>query len=93
MVGLIYGLVFVRLDWTNEAQVIKNGFAIILTMVTSAIIGILSAIGLAVGLVIGTDPVLYSVLGGEIVIIGGLCFGAYAIITHYGVKKYESLNG
>ena len=93
MVGLIYGLVFVRLDWTNEAQVIKNGFAIILTMVTSAIIGILSAIGLAVGLVIGTDPVLYGVLGGEIVIIGGLCFGAYAIITHYGVKKYESLNG
>ena len=93
MVGLIFGLVFVRLDWTNEAQVIKSGFAIVLTMIVNMVFAILFCIGLVVSLIIGRDPVYFGILGGEIALLLGLCAGAYAIITHYGVRKYESLNG
>ena len=93
MVGLIFGLIFVRLDWTNEAQVIKSGMALVLTMVVNMIFALLFGIGLIISVIIGKDPVYFAVLGGEIVLLLGLCAGAYAIITHYGVRKYESLNG
>ncbi|MBR5975379.1 MAG: hypothetical protein IK020_09370 [Clostridiales bacterium] len=93
MVGLIFGLVFVRLDWTNEAQVIKSGMAIVLTMVVCFLLAFLFVAPLVASLIIGKDPVYYGILGGVIVILLGLCAGAYAIITHYGVRKYESLNG
>ncbi|MBR5937199.1 MAG: hypothetical protein IKZ90_02865 [Clostridiales bacterium] len=92
-VGLIFGLIFARLDWTNEAEVIKKGMAIILTMVINMILAILSGIGLIIAVIITRDAVTYGVFAGEIVLIAGLCAGAYAIITHYGVRKYETLNG
>ena len=93
LVGLIFGLVFVKLDWTNEAQVIKSGFAIVVTMLVNfLLVGPFTA-GSIVALVIRETPVTYGILGGEVALLIGLCAGAYAIITHYGVKKYESLNG
>ncbi len=93
MVGLIFGLVFVRLDWTNEAQVIKSGMALIITMIVNFILALFLSIGLFIAIVIGGNAVIFGAFAGEIILIGGLCIGAYAIITHYGVKKYESLNG
>lgn len=93
MVGLIFGLVFVRLDWTNEAQVIKKGFAVTLTMLVNFGFALLFAVGLVVALIIGSTSGYAVFLGGEIALLIGLCAGGYAIITHYGVEKYESLNG
>ncbi|MBO4927958.1 MAG: hypothetical protein J5379_06890 [Clostridiales bacterium] len=93
LIGLIFGLIYVRLDWTNEAQVIKNGFAIILTMIISFLLIGPFAAGSITALIIGDEAVTYGILGGEVLLLVGLCAGAYAIITHYGVRKYESLNG
>ena len=67
--------------------------ALVLTMVVNMILALVFGIGLVVSVIIGKDPVYFAVLGGEIVLLLGLCAGAYAIITHYGVRKYESLNG
>lgn len=93
MIGLIFGLVFVRLDWTNEAQVIKGGMALIITMIINFVLALIAACGLGVGILIGGDIAVFGAFAGEIAVVAGLCIGAYAIITHYGVKKYESLNG
>ncbi len=93
MIGLIFGLIFVRLDWTNEAQVIKSGMALILTMIINFFLALLLSIGLGVGILIGGNVAIFGAFAGEIILVGGLCLGAYAIITHYGVRKYESLNG
>ncbi|MBO4748523.1 MAG: hypothetical protein J5607_10795 [Clostridiales bacterium] len=93
LVGLIFGLIYARLDWTNEAQVIKNGLAVILSMVVNMLLAFLMCIAPFIAVIIGKTVVTYSILGIEIVAMAGLCAGAYAIITHYGVRKYESLNG
>lgn len=93
MVGLIFGLIYVRLDWTNEAQVIKSGFAIFLTMVVNSVLGLILAAPLGISAIVGNSAVCYGLLGGEIIVLMLLCWGSYAIITHYGVRKYESLNG
>ena len=93
MIGLIFGLVFVNIDWTNEAQVIKRGFAVTLTMILNFVFAFIFAAGLVVSLIIGSSMGYAVLLGSEILLLTGLCIGAYAIITHYGVRKYESLNG
>ena len=93
MIGLIFGLVFVNIDWTNEAQVIKKGFAVTLTMILNFVFAFIFAAGLIVSLIIGSSMGYAVLLGSEILLLTGLCIGAYAIITHYGVRKYESLNG
>ena len=93
LVGLIFGLIYARLDWTNEAQVIKNGLAVILSMVINMLLAFIMCVAPIVALIIGKTSVTYTILAVEIVVIAGLCAGAYAIITHYGVRKYESLNG
>ncbi|MBP5417523.1 MAG: hypothetical protein J6Y58_08365 [Clostridiales bacterium] len=93
MVGLIFGLVFVRLDWTNEAQVIKSGMGLVITMIVNFFLALFLSIGLFVAIIIGGNTAIFGAFAGEIILVGGLCAGAYAIITHYGVKKYESLNG
>ena len=93
MVGLIFGLIYVRLDWTNEAQVIKSGLAVVLTMVVNSILALILAAPLGISILVGNNVVCYSLLGGEIIALLLLCWGSYAIITHYGVRKYESLNG
>ena len=91
--GLIFGLIYARLDWTNEAQVIKNGFAVILSMVINMLLAFIMCIAPIMALIIGKTGLTYIILAAEILVIAGLCAGAYAIITHYGVRKYESLNG
>lgn len=93
LVGLIFGLIYARLDWTNEAQVVKNGLAVILSMVVNMALAFIMCIAPIVALIIGKTVVTYTILSIEILVIAGLCCGAYAIITHYGVRKYESLNG
>ena len=93
LVGLIFGLIYARLDWTNEAQVIKNGFAVILSMVINMLLAFIMCIAPIIALIIGKTGLTYIILAAEILVIAGLCAGAYDIITHYGVRKYESLNG
>ncbi|HBY33087.1 MAG TPA: hypothetical protein DEG74_04925 [Clostridiales bacterium] len=62
-------------------------------MIINFFLALLLSIGLGVGILIGGNVAIFGVFAGEIILVGGLCIGAYAIITHYGVKKYESLNG
>ena len=93
MVGLIFGLIFAKLDWKNEAQVIKSGWGVTMGMLTNCGIGLVTAIPLVVALLIGNTTITISIFVGLLALILGLCVGAYAIITHYGVRKYESLNG
>ena len=93
LVGLIFGLIYARLDWTNEAQVVKSGFAVVLTMVICFLLAIPFTVASVAGIIIHQNTLMYLILGGEVILMAGLCAGAYAIITHYGVRKYESLNG
>ena len=93
LVGMIFGLIYARLDWTNEAQVVKSGFAVVLTMVISMLLAIPFAIASIAGIIINQSMVIYLILVAEVIVMAGLCVGAYAIITHYGVRKYESLHG
>ncbi|MBO4495117.1 MAG: hypothetical protein J5752_04605 [Clostridiales bacterium] len=94
LVGMIFGLVFAKLDWKNEAQVIKSGFGVTITMVVNMVLGFITAALAVIALVLKDHGMIpYGILLGELVLIAGLCVGAYAIITHYGVRKYESLNG
>ncbi|MBP5492486.1 MAG: hypothetical protein J6Y08_06555 [Clostridiales bacterium] len=93
LIGLIFGLIFAKLDWTNEAQVIKSGFAVVMSMLVNLGLALLVAGLMVGGLLIGKVELTYAFLGGTIILLAGLSVGAYAIITHYGVRKYESLNG
>ncbi|MBR2751684.1 MAG: hypothetical protein IKD90_11205 [Clostridiales bacterium] len=94
LVGMIFGLVFAKLDWKNEAQVIKSGFGVTLSMIVNMLIGLITGAFLIVALFLkDTAMISYGIVLGEIVFLLGLSVGAYAIITHYGVRKYESLNG
>ena len=93
MVGLIFGLIYVRLDWTNEAQVIKSGFAIVLTMIVNAVLALIVATPLGISFLVGKESICYLILGATIMLLMLLCWGSYAIISHYGVRKYDSLNG
>jgi len=94
LVGMIFGLIFAKLDWKNEAQVIKSGFAITLSLFVNMLLGLLTAACSVAAIIFKSyTTVALSCLLGELVFILGLSIGAYAIITHYGVRKYESLNG
>ncbi len=93
MVGLIFGLIFAKLDWKNEAQVIKSGWGVTMSMLVNVVMTLALSLPAIVGLFLGNDTIQRSILIGTIAVILGLCAGAYAIITHYGVRKYESLNG
>ena len=86
-------MIYARLDWTNEAQVVKSGFAVVLTMVICFLLAIPFTVASVAGIIIHQNTLMYLILGGEVILMAGLCAGAYAIITHYGVRKYESLNG
>lgn len=93
LVGLIFGLIYARLDWTNEAQVVKSGFGVVLTMVICFLLAIPFTVASVAGIIIHQNALMYLIMGGEALLMAGLCAGAYAIITHYGVRKYESLHG
>lgn len=94
LIGMLFGLIFAKLDWKNEAQVIKSGWAITMTMLVCAILAFILATPLVAAVIFSKNIALASgCLGGTLILILGLCVGAYAIITHYGVRKYESLNG
>jgi hypothetical protein len=86
-------LIYARLDWTNEAQVIKSGFAIVLTMIVNFVLGLIVTVPLGISFIIGKEAICYMILGATIMLLMILCWSAYAIITHYGVRKYDSLNG
>ncbi len=94
LIGLIFGLIFVKLDWKNEAQVIKSGFAMTLTIFSCMGLGLITSAFCVFAIILREQQMLATgLLLGEIVVLVGLSIGAYAIITHYGVRKYESLNG
>lgn len=93
LIGLIFGLIYVRLDWTNDAQVVKSGIGIFFTLIVNFVLAIIALIVLIFTALTGHAWITYALCGAFFVVNAGLCVGAYAIITHYGVRKYESLNG
>lgn len=93
LMGMVFGLVYARLDWKNEAQVVKSGMAMFLTLVVNVVLAMVGTVVAIIALLVGNDILTYVLFGVLILFFGGLSIGAYAIITHYGVRKYESLNG
>ena len=93
LIGLIFGLVYVRLDWTNDAQVVKSGMGMFFTLVVNFLLSLPALVVAIIAILAGHDWITYALCAGVIVFYAGLCVGAYAIITHYGVRKFESLNG
>lgn len=93
LTGLLFGLIYVRLDWTNEAQVVKSGMAMFLTLVVNFVLTIPSIVMVVLAIISGSSTFICLLIAGLTAIYAGLGVGAYAIITHYGVRKFESLNG
>ena len=92
--GMIMGLLFVRLDWTNEAQVVKQGMAMGISMLIG---GFIDAFVITILLVTAvmklSDSAIYialSVCLGFVLLLAGI---GIVIVENYGVRRFNSLRG
>ena len=88
-VGLLLGLRFPNLNWTNEAQVIKQGMAVLLSMFGNlALVGIPA---LTVYFLRGEIPVSVMLLFWGAVFAVGVVI-VYRMIVGWGTKTFEQLS-
>ena len=84
--GMIFGLLWARLDWLSESFPIKQGMAPLATMFASMVIPMVLGACL---MITGLNTVIF--LGLCIVVLGLACAGLYRVMTTWGVTKWNNL--
>ncbi len=88
LVGVLWNTAFPKLEFTNEAMVIKNSASVFLTMLTMMILGAALAVGgVWLAMRIGLVAVTVLELLALVLVIGLLVF----ILEKFATLKYESL--
>ena len=90
MVGLLLSLKFVRLDWVNEAFVIKQSTSVVISLFLNW--GIILALGLTFLLIpeiTAFSLEIYALICTVLLAVASVVF--YRVLTNWGVKKLASL--
>ena len=86
LVGMAFGLKWVRLEWLSEAYPVKQGMAAAFTM----LVMMAAPLGLAVcWLLTRLTPWVFLTLCA--VLLAGICLGLYRLIMTWGIRKWDSL--
>ncbi len=87
--GLLYGLRFPNMHWTNEAQIVKQGMAVFASMfVNLALVGIPALTVYALRAYLSVSVLL--LIWTAVFAIG--LYVVYRLILGWGVRKYEKLS-
>ena len=91
MLGMLVGLFYPKLNWTNEAEVVKRSMAIMIQMFGSmAVLGI----GIAVYFLFAAEHIqmdtYYMISTAALFVLAAIL---YYVIMHFGARKYEKLGG
>ena len=89
LVGMVFGLKWVRLDWLSEAYPCKQGAAVGITMF--AMMGVPVVLGICYVVLnsVGVSVTVFLALA--LAALCGVCFGLYRLVMGWGVRKWESL--
>lgn len=86
--GLIFNLLFPKLEWKNEAMVVKNSTSAILSLLTAMLIAVLLIyVGYNILVVSTVTIAAASVLA----ILCVFLFAFYMILKTFGTKKFDNL--
>ena len=86
LIGMVFGLLWARLDWISEAYPVKQGFAAGGSMLVSMAVPMALA---GCFLVTGLKPMVFLVLC--VALLSAACFGLYRLMVTWGVTKWNSL--
>lgn len=89
LVGMLFGLKWVRLDWLNEAYPCKQGAAVGITMFT--MMGVPVVLGFCFFALNSIGVSVIAFLALTLVVLAGICFGLYRLVMGWGVRKWDSL--
>ena len=91
MLGMLVGLFYPKLNWTNEAEVVKRSMAVMVQMFGSmAVLGI----GIAAYFLFAAEHIqmdtYYMISTAALFVLAAIL---YYVIMHFGARKYEKLGG
>ena len=89
LVGMLFGLKWVRLDWLSEAYPCKQGAAVGITMFTMMGVPVVLGICFFALNSIGVSVTAFLTLA--LAVLVGICFGLYRLLMIWGVRKWDSL--
>ena len=88
LIGMVFGLLWARLDWISEAYPCKQSVSVIIAMLGT--MGIPVVLGLLYAAVSGfVSAEVYLALCSAL--LGLICFGLYRLLMGWGVRKWDSL--
>ena len=86
LLGMVCGLQWARLDWISEVYPVKQGMAVGITLL--AMMALPVVLG-ACWVLTGLTPWVFLTLCA--VLLTGVCFGLYRVVTTWGVNKWNCL--
>ena len=84
--GMLFGLLWARLDWISENFPVKQGMPVLATMLSSMAVPMILGACL---MITGLNAVIF--LGLCVVVLGLACLGLYRVMTTWGVTKWNNL--
>lgn len=87
--GLLWGLRFPNLNWTNEAQVVKQGLAVLVSMACNLILAVIPALTVYFGR--AYVPVSVLLLVWTAIFAGGAA-AVKRVIDTWGTKTFEAIS-
>ena len=91
MLGLLANLMYPKLNWTSDAEVVKRSMAATIGMLGSMAITGLAVAGYFTVFVDYMDmDTYYLAAGGALLVLAGIM---YFIIMTYGARKFDSIGG
>lgn len=89
MLGLCYNLKYYKLDWANEAQVVKRGFPVFLSMIGNYLLIALQIAPYLQWMMDVVEPEIYML--GLFAVMVAVCTVLYFVIAGWGSRRYERL--
>ena len=85
--GLLNNLKYYRLDWKDETEVVKQGMAVLISLVTAVIPGIIILLGYFVAPI---NEFIYLAIAAVLFVLYDLVL--YKRLMNQGVKKFKNIN-
>ena len=85
--GLLNNLKYYRLDWKDETEVVKQGMAVLISLVTAVIPGLIILLGYFVAPI---NEFIYLAIAAVLFVLYDLVL--YKRLMNQGVKKFKNIN-